>query len=1016
MSPAQQVTRTVRFSGGDGGFAMILTLVLVAFLLALLTALATLSRIEGEVADQAGQQAAARRHARLALSIALGQLQQQAGPDRRVTATAEAFGGEDGTRHYTGIWEAGSTGVAPLVWLVSGSEAAARTDLPTLSGPVIELLGKATSGVPRDVVAPLEKIMADPLPGRAGPVVVGHFAWWVGDEGVKASVAVAGVTDEITYPPFDSAELRRRLRPQLALGGGPADFSGDLVFEPLEPNNRRLLPKLTGFNQLEFLLSPGGTNRLERSVLMANFHAWTTRHRAVLADTKRGGLRQDLSLQPGLLGEAFAAWANYSTYMEDPAAPVSPVPSPAYPAGNPVESLRRRYRMTAPLVARGIMQGVAPVLSYFLLTFNVRTDQSVGGSIRPLEVRARWLASLWNPYASALVPEELQLEVTNLPTLQVVNDTTGTTLPAISLDALYGAPLRTVLPWIPAGRADQQSWLPGRVYTWAAKEDLNKGSPVPGAGFASVFYTRTLSSAAGQGVQRSIPAVTVANSAQAHLQGGTSQLTIALYRTTPAGTRERLGTFLSPVFSAFVTTPAPINQATYQITYVFHLAESTDTPGAPDTWLTTAGQDPRESVVPAESYWPGPNGPRPELYANYSAISFPDRLLDRALPAGSAGATGQSYNEDTPLFDLPRAPLLSVGALQHLRIPGARPFAIGNPWGDAGGWNALFDRYFFSGLSAEVTAAGLPAVVPLPNPLLRPARRKADGTWPTPVDLTAESATGYSSKFLLQDGGFNLNAVTPLAWLAVLRGGRFSPGETFPYLAATAATGMAGDWPATESFGANPVFFRFPFSAPETYLADAGYAASTSVPPAGPNVASPAATHLYRRGARALSSGQTVALANSIAALMQQRHASAGPFRSLEEFLAPSPLWAGRSLLEAAIAGAITSDGQALNDPARITEFSSQWLTQGDLMTALAPVLTVRSDTFRIRTYGEAVNPVTGQIEGRAWAEAVAQRMPDYVNPRQDAATAPVDLDAVNQRYGRRFKLISFQWLDPTDI
>ena len=1011
MSPAHKVDRAGRVAGCEGGFAVILTLVLVAFLLVLLTALATISRIEGGVADQAAQQAAARRHARLALALARGELQQQAGPDRRVTATAGAFGGEAGTQHYTGTWEAGSTGATPLAWLASGSETAARTDLPVLSGREIELLGKATSGVPRDVMAPRQEIMADLFPGRAGPVTVGHYAWWVGDEGVKASVAVAGVTDDITYPPFDSAELRRRRRPQLALGGGPADPSGQPVFEPREPVNLQLLPKLTGFNQLGFLWSPGGTDRVERRTVMANFHAWTTRHRTVLANTKRGGLRRDLSLQPGLLGEAFAAWANYASYMEDPAAPVSPVPSPTYPAGSPVESLRRRYRMTAPLASQGIMQGVAPVLSYFLLTFNVRTDQSVGGSLRPLEVRARWLASLWNPYASALVPEELQLEVMNLPALQVVNDTAGTTLPALALDTLYGAPLRIVLPWIPAGRADQQSWLPGRVYTWAAKEDLNKGSPVPGEGFASVFYTRTLSSAAGQGVQRSVPAVTVANSAQAHLVGGASQLTIALYRTTPAGTRERLGTFQSPVFSAFTTSPAPISQATYQITYVFHLAESTDTPGAPDTWLTTAGQDPRESVVPAESYWPGPNGPRPELYANYSAISFPDRLLDRALPAGSTGTTGQSYNEDTPLFDLPRAPLLSVGALQHLRIPGARPFAIGNPWGDAGGWNALFDRNFFSGLSAEVTAGLL-----LPNPLLRPAGRKADGTFPTPGDLMAESATGYSAKFLLQDGGFNLNAVTPQAWLGVLRGARFSPGEVFPYLAATAATGTAGDSPATEAFGADPVFFRFPFSAPETFQAEAGYAASTSVPPAGPNVVSAAATHLYRRGARVLSSEQTVALANAITALVRQRHASAGPFRSLEEFLAPSPLFAGQSLLEAAIAGAVTSDGLVLNDPARITEFSSQWLTQGDLMTALAPVLAVRSDTFRIRTYGDAVNPVTGQIEGRAWVEAIAQRMPEYVNARQDATTAPADLDAVNQRYGRRFKLVSFQWLDPSDI
>src|SRR5690606_33892559 len=114
--------------------------------------------------------------------------------------------------------------------------------------------------------------------------------------------------------------------------------------------------------------------------------------------------------------------------------------------------------------------------------------------------------------------------------------------------------------------------------------------------------------------------------------------------------------------------------------------------------------------------------------------------------------------------------------------------------------------------------------------------------------------------------------------------------------------------------------------------------------------------------------------------------AAGGPFRSLEEFLAPTSLFAGtisnggalapRSLLEAAIADA------GIN--ASIPEFSSQWLTQADIMTALAPVLFARSDTFLVRTYGEAVNPArlpinhragdvipNAAIEGRAWAEAL---------------------------------------------
>src|SRR6185312_3262072 len=150
---------------------------------------------------------------------------------------------------------------------------------------------------------------------------------------------------------------------------------------------------------------------------------------------------------------------------------------------------------------------------------------------------------------------------------------------------------------------------------------------------------------AGQGVQRAVSSASMSNSAQAHLAGGPAQLTLRLYRPLPGGGRELLRTHLSPSFNAFVTTPAAASAATYQFSYVLHLAESTDTPASPDTWLSTPGQDPREAVVPAGSFLSGPNGPRPELYPNYTSIAFPDRLLDRALPASAASATGQSYNE-----------------------------------------------------------------------------------------------------------------------------------------------------------------------------------------------------------------------------------------------------------------------------------------------------------------------------------------------------------------------------------
>ena len=86
-------------------------------------------------------------------------------------------------------------------------------------------------------------------------------------------------------------------------------------------------------------------------------------------------------------------------------------------------------------------------------------------------------------------------------------------------------------------------------------------------------------------------------------------------------------------------------------------------------------------------------------------------------------------------------------------------------------------------------------------------------------------------------------------------------------------------------------------------------------------------------------------------------------------------------------------------------------------MTALAPVLFPRSDTFVVRTYGEAVNPATGATEGRAWCEATVQRVPDYFDPADPAETAPAALTStLNQTFGRRFKIVSFRWLTRSDI
>jgi hypothetical protein len=96
--------------------------------------------------------------------------------------------------------------------------------------------------------------------------------------------------------------------------------------------------------------------------------------------------------------------------------------------------------------------------------------------------------------------------------------------------------------------------------------------------------------------------------------------------------------------------------------------------------------------------------------------------------------------------------------------------------------------------------------------------------------------------------------------------------------------------------------------------------------------------------------------------------------------------------------------------------FAPQFLTQADVLSAIGAGLTARSDTFTIRTYGEAVNPVTQGIQGRAWCEAVVQRLPEYVDSITDANAHSAPTASINKMLGRRYKIISFRWLSSNDI
>ncbi len=200
-------------------------------------------------------------------------------------------------------------------------------------------------------------------------------------------------------------------------------------------------------------------------------------------------------------------------------------------------------------------------------------------------------------------------------------------------------------------------------------------------------------------------------------------------------------------------------------------------------------------------------------------------------------------------------------------------------------------------------------------------------------------------------------------------------------------------------------------------------------------------------GYRVLTDAEIETLAVKIVAEVRER----GPFLSMSEFVnrrvgASGPLTVSGAL-EAAISKAEINEKQ---DATTLNSFLNQvpistadlsntklynymspqattgnpaagapgWINQGDLLRILEPTATVRGDTFVVRTYGEAVD-AAGKVTARAYAEAVVQRLPEYVDPAdRPSLNAAVETSAspANKTFGRRMKLVSFRWLSKNEI
>jgi hypothetical protein len=92
------------------------------------------------------------------------------------------------------------------------------------------------------------------------------------------------------------------------------------------------------------------------------------------------------------------------------------------------------------------------------------------------------------------------------------------------------------------------------------------------------------------------------------------------------------------------------------------------------------------------------------------------------------------------------------------------------------------------------------------------------------------------------------------------------------------------------------------------------------------------------------------------------------------------------------------------------------WIRQADILRPITPILSARDDTFTIRAYGDSRDKGGTLIKARAVCEATVTRDREFVDSSDAADVVGLPSSAANRSFGRKFKIISFRWLSPSEI
>lgn len=1098
----------------ESGFALIATISLMVLLLVLALGMLSLSSVELRNSGNKSDLQAAKENARMAMMLALGELQKNVGSDTRITAPANALAGNSGASAYvTGAWRSWegfdhdtTSGVpqAPtysikndfydkdspddgrfLGWLVSGPEqdndAENPPDLDETS-ETVPLVAEGTLGTSSNKEVHLfpTKINGDD-----------SYAWWIQGENQKALMKEA--PDE----PTSAVEWSERLTSYGRPNTEDLGFTDDS--ELAKAVSRQSLNLATNS------LFPS-TADPELYVANAHFHDVTANSRGLLTNAATGGWRKDLSLMTEYYSditdknffklspdselsynndELMYHWAAENGFLNEASNALESGASTTWTALAD-HALKYKDATVTPDTGAASMASLAsggrdainlrPVLARLQWIYYFAATQD--GTNYTAQMKLQMIATYWNPYNVTIPSWTGQFWLRDKPaspnTFEIKVGSSITNTDDIA-GITYGTNNQVVGNNLVYMFTDTEEWSPGETRMYSSGSVNGNGRALMSKGFDPTGgYTFDLRDNAGvkmdsrpgsqqMSVDLELPdpvSLTFVQYRVADMTGASTKYSFSkataekMWQSAIDKVEADYGDGIGPTLSEAATQPIPFLTTITE----FKTVPPQDNSVVDNTNIMIgrgySNNNPLLARFSSTTYDSAGTrtdiGEHPEslpldfqmipMDGGTNDVSIPEGGLDPAEPFAYIG-TGKGSNDGLSrltIAEIPTKALQSIGELQHFPINFYNPSppyitnAIGNSNASylietdeisIGGHTSsaqtsydhsylgnhlLFDDWFVSSITTGTEHDDfLNGTLAPNNEMYIPASDAA-----TAATFDSETSWYDIASKMEVDGMFNVNSTSAEAWKALLKnlkGAMVPMNVTDP---AQNALDAGSDSPAPRTSVAGAID---PEQVNGTIAKLSSYTRMTDEQIDA--LADQIVEQIKLRGPflslsefvnRQLSSDTDLAVAGAVEAALaelSERDDDTNPHKSIKDIFSVTPNasaldgFAGHVFTEAA-------DGNPIYGyPA--------WIRQADILRSIAPVLSVRDDTFCIRAYGES-NGV------EAWCEAIVQRKANYIDPVDSSAPLlggtllPTSL--INQEFGRKFEIVSFRWLNPDEV